>query len=57
MQSAFERAYVDALLERHKGNISQGADAAELSRQHMYVLISTNAKPDSSGEPEDDGSP
>ena len=36
---SFERAYVDALLARHKGNLTQAAAAAELSRKHLYDLI------------------
>jgi DNA-binding NtrC family response regulator len=36
---AFERAYVEALLERHHGNLSQAAQAAELSRKHLYELL------------------
>jgi DNA-binding NtrC family response regulator len=35
----FERAYVAALLERHRGNILQAANAARLSRKHLYELI------------------
>jgi transcriptional regulator with GAF, ATPase, and Fis domain len=35
----FERAYVDALLARHDGNLTRAAAAAELSRKHLYELI------------------
>ena len=35
----FERAYVEGLLARHKGNVSQAAAAAQLSRKHLYDLI------------------
>jgi DNA-binding NtrC family response regulator len=35
----FERAYVEALLARHRGNVRQAALAAELSRKHLYDLI------------------
>jgi transcriptional regulator with GAF, ATPase, and Fis domain len=36
---SFDRAYIAALLERHKNNISQAAAAAGLSRKHLYELI------------------
>jgi DNA-binding NtrC family response regulator len=36
---SFERAYLDALLARHKGNLTQAAQAAGLSRKHLYDLI------------------
>jgi DNA-binding NtrC family response regulator len=46
--SSFERAYVEALLARWGGNITQAAQAAGLSRQHLYLLIhrSTGTSPD-----------
>jgi DNA-binding NtrC family response regulator len=37
--AAFDRAYAEALLERHRGNISRAADAAGLSRRALYDLI------------------
>ncbi len=37
--ASFERAYVEALLERHDHNISRAAQAAGLSRKHLYSLI------------------
>jgi DNA-binding NtrC family response regulator len=37
--SSFERSYVDALIKRHKGNIKRAAEAAGLSRKHLYELI------------------
>jgi DNA-binding NtrC family response regulator len=37
--ASFERAYVEALLERHRGNITRAAEAAGLSRKHLYSLI------------------
>jgi DNA-binding NtrC family response regulator len=45
--AGFERAYVEALLERHHGNVSQAAAAAGLSRKHLYDLIkrATGAPP------------
>ena len=36
---SFERAYVAALLERHRGNILRAAEAAGVSRKHLYELI------------------
>ena len=35
----FHRAYVGALLERHKGNVQRAAAAAGLSRNHLYQLM------------------
>ncbi|MEZ4221567.1 MAG: sigma 54-interacting transcriptional regulator [Polyangiaceae bacterium] len=37
--SSFDRAYVDALLARHRGNISRAAEAAGLSRKHLYAIV------------------
>jgi transcriptional regulator with GAF, ATPase, and Fis domain len=37
--SSFHRAYVAALLDRHKGNVRNAAEAAGLSRKHLYELI------------------
>jgi len=39
LMASFDRTYVEALLERHKGNITQAAKAAGLSRKHLYSLI------------------
>jgi transcriptional regulator with GAF, ATPase, and Fis domain len=36
---SFERAYVDALLARHGGNLTRAAAAAGLSRKHLYALL------------------
>jgi transcriptional regulator with GAF, ATPase, and Fis domain len=36
---SFDRAYVAALLERHRNNILQAANAAGLSRKHVYELM------------------
>jgi transcriptional regulator with GAF, ATPase, and Fis domain len=36
---SFHRAYVTALLDRHKGNIQRAASAAGLSRKHLYELV------------------
>jgi DNA-binding NtrC family response regulator len=35
----FHRAYVGALLERHKGNVQRAAQAAGLSRKHLYDIM------------------
>jgi len=37
--ASFERAYVEALMERHGGNVAQAAAAAGLSRKHLYELL------------------
>jgi DNA-binding NtrC family response regulator len=36
---SFERAYVGALLDRHRGNVSQAAAAAGVSRTFLYELL------------------
>ncbi|MES1204333.1 MAG: sigma 54-interacting transcriptional regulator [Pseudomonadota bacterium] len=38
--SAFERAYLEALLPRHRGVVSRAAEAAGISRKHLHDLIS-----------------
>ena len=38
-QYAFERAYVKALLELHKGKVAQAAESAGIDRVHLYRLI------------------
>jgi transcriptional regulator with GAF, ATPase, and Fis domain len=35
----FDDEYVQALMRRHPGNITQAAQAAELSRKHVYALL------------------
>jgi transcriptional regulator with GAF, ATPase, and Fis domain len=35
----FDDEYVEALMRRHSGNITQAAQAAELSRKHVYALL------------------
>lgn len=35
----FDRSYVGALMERHRGNVQQAAAAAGLSRKHLYELM------------------
>jgi DNA-binding NtrC family response regulator len=48
--SQFDDEYVQALLRRHDGNITQAAQAAELSRKHVYALLRRveNAEDDAS---------
>jgi two-component system response regulator GlrR len=36
---SFERAYVKALLELHKGKVSLAAESADIDRVHLYRLI------------------
>jgi DNA-binding NtrC family response regulator len=36
---AFERAYIEALLKRHEGNLSAAARAAEIDRKHLRELL------------------
>ena len=36
---SFERAYLSALLGRHKGNVTHAAQEAGLSRKHLYELM------------------
>jgi two-component system, NtrC family, response regulator GlrR len=38
--AAFERRYLEALLARHAGNVSQAARAAGVNRGHFYRLLS-----------------
>jgi DNA-binding NtrC family response regulator len=37
--SAFERSYLEALLARHRNNVSAAARAAGVDRIHMYRLL------------------
>jgi DNA-binding NtrC family response regulator len=37
--AGFERAYVEALIERHGDNLTRAAAAAGLSRKHLYALL------------------
>src|SRR5262249_43075187 len=58
---SFDRAYLEALLARSEGNIRRAAEAAGLSRKHLYALLRRvdmadddapeDADADESGEP------
>ncbi len=48
--ASFDRAYVEALLERHGGNVSRAADAADLSRRALYDLIRRTTGEDAGDE-------
>jgi DNA-binding NtrC family response regulator len=37
--TVMERRYLEALLERHEGNVSAAARAAEVERHHLYRLL------------------
>lgn len=37
--ASFDRAYVEALMHRQRGNVSKAAESAELSRRSLYDLI------------------
>ena len=39
LMSQFEAEYIQALMRRHAGNIAQVANAAGLSRKHVYELL------------------
>jgi DNA-binding NtrC family response regulator len=51
--ASFDRAYVEALMERHRGNISEAASAAGLSRKALYDLIRRSTGADPEGGPSD----
>jgi DNA-binding NtrC family response regulator len=40
----FDRAYLEALMEKHGGNLTQAAAAAGISRKHIYELLKRNGK-------------
>ena len=50
----FERAYVDALMKRHRDNVQKAAEAAGLSRKHLYELL-RRVQGDSGDEPPSSG--
>jgi len=52
--SAFERAYVEALLERHDNNVTRAAEAAGVSRRHLYELMHRHLGFSATGGAEDD---
>ena len=37
--TAFEREYIQALLKRHKGNLSAASRSAEIDRKHLRELL------------------
>ena len=39
LMAQFDDEYVQALMRRHGGNITQAAKAANLSRKHVYALL------------------
>ena len=39
MVSTWERAYIEALLDRHDGNVTRAAEAAGVSRKYLYDII------------------
>jgi len=39
LMASFERAYVQALLERHGGNVTKAAKAAGVSRKYLYEIM------------------
>ena len=39
MLGTWERAYVEALLDRHQGNVTRAAEAAGVSRKYLYDII------------------
>jgi DNA-binding NtrC family response regulator len=39
LMAQFESAYVQSLMHRHGGNVTQAAKAAGLSRKHLYELL------------------
>jgi DNA-binding NtrC family response regulator len=47
----FDRAYIEGLLPRHGGNMTRAAEAAGLSRKHLYELVRrvTGTEPDAEG--------
>ena len=59
---SFHRAYVTALLDRHQGNVRLAAEAAGLSKKHLYELIrrvdgdEAASASDARTEDDDDGS-
>jgi len=51
---SFDELYVSALLDRFRGNVSKAADAAGLSRKHLYELMRRVEKADSGESTDDD---
>jgi DNA-binding NtrC family response regulator len=54
-EATFEKAYVRWLLDRHGGNISAAARAADMDRKYLHKLARRHAvHPAQSGDPEAD---
>ena len=43
LMARFDHAYVDALMRRHRGNVTHAAEAAGISRKHLYELLRRTA--------------
>jgi DNA-binding NtrC family response regulator len=37
--AAFERGYLEALLDRHEGNVARAAQAARMNKVYLYRLL------------------
>jgi DNA-binding NtrC family response regulator len=53
VQSEFQRAYVDRLLKRHKGNVSQAARTSGVTRQALYKMMKRSGVREAGGESDD----
>jgi transcriptional regulator with GAF, ATPase, and Fis domain len=54
-EAGFEKAYVSWLLERHGGNISAAARAADMDRKYLHKLARRHGVHPSSGDDDADG--
>jgi transcriptional regulator with GAF, ATPase, and Fis domain len=54
LNTSFERAYVEALLERNQGSVTRAAEAAGLSRKSLYELMKRAQLVDEGDEPPQD---
>jgi len=58
LMAQFDDEYVQALMRRHGGNVTQAAKAANLSRKHVYSLLRRiELEGEAEGEPSSDPSP